>query len=217
MSINSTPNAQQQFRAIIKDSIIIGLCIVILCFLLFDCNGKKCPEPEESIVYDTVYKAERIDTVYIPRPYAVYRPGNVPEPLEKWDTIYIQEFDDLEKDLIINDYYSFYIYKDTIPNKYGNVVIEDTISRNKIISRGVTTSLNIPEVTKTITLVQPKRAAVFIGADLFGSKEELAAGYGVNLSLKTKKDRIVEVGYNQFFGGKGYFSIGYKHKISLRK
>lgn len=211
------PNMRQTYKSIVKDSVIGFLCIVVIILLLLRGCGNKKEEkkPEPTIVYDTIYKEERIDTLFIPKPYAVYLPGNVPKPLEKWDTLYIP--DEVDTAAILEDYHSFYIYSDTIKNKYGYVVIDDTISRNKIYSRGATTRLQIPEVTRTITLVQPKRSALFIGAGVFGNQNDIAAGYNVNLSMKTKKDRMLEVGYNQFFGGKGYFTIGYKQKISFRK
>lgn len=218
MNLSNIPNPQNEFKSIVKDSIIIALCVVLMLILLFrGCGKGDESKPEPTIVYKTIYKHERLDTIYTPKLLTRYLRPNAPKIFEKWDTLYIEQVMDVDTAEILRDYNSYLIYKDTVKNKYGYVVINDTVSRNRILSRGVTTELRIPEVTKTITLTQPKRAALFIGGGIFGNQKDLAAGYNVNLALKTRKDKMIEVGYNQFFGGQGYFSLGYKHKISFNK
>jgi len=168
----------------------------------------------ESIKIDTVWVSVKADTFYIPKIITHYPPGKVPPALEKWDTLYVIE--DIDTAAILQDYFSFNLYSDTLKNKYGYVLVNDTISRNKILGRGVKTDLLVPEVTKTITLIE-KRNQVYLGGELLGNIKESAAGFGLNVSLKTKQDRMVETGYVQLFNGIGYFKLGYKHKLSFKK
>lgn len=217
MQLSNIPNPQSEFKSIVKDSVIIALCIVIMVILLSKSCGKKESEPNQTTVYDTIYKQERLDTIYTPKLLTRYLRPDAPKVFEKWDTLYIEQLKDVDTSEILRDYNSFLIYKDTVRNKYGYVVINDTLTMNRIVSRGVITELKVPEVTKTVTLSQPKRAALFIGGGVFGNQKDLAAGYDVNVAFKTRGDKIIEIGYSQFFGGQGYFSLGYKHKISFNK
>lgn len=208
-------NKQRDF----KDVMLFAFACVIVILLMFKSCGRGEPRyiDKEKVVYKTVYKNERLDTVYIPRLLTKYIAGKAPKPFEKWDTLYLEQIKDVDTAQILEDYYSFYVYSDVIKHKYGRTFITDTISRNEIIGRQVTHDLLIPEVTKTITLTQPKRAALFVGGSILSNPKELAAGYNVNLSLKTKKDKMIEVGYNQLFSGQAYYSLGFKQKISFRK
>lgn len=194
---------------------ILFIAIVIL-LVLRKCGGKPA-EIKETIKIDTVYKDVKADTFYIPQRFVTYLPGKVPKPLEKWDTLYLIEPTDTAA--ILQGYYSFNLYSDTVKvQDYGSAIISDTVSRNRVLGRGVKYNLKIPEVTKTITrTIIEKKNQFYVGAGMFGNPKEIAAGYEVNLSLKTKQDRIVEVGYIQEFNGIGYYKIGYKHKLSFKK
>lgn len=193
--------------------LILFIAVVILLYLQ-KCNGNGSGT---IIKTDTVWVQEKTDTQYIPQIVNHYLPGKAPKPFEKWDTLYLTEIKDVDTAAILQDYFSFNTYADTLKNKYGYVLVSDTITRNKIAGRGVETNLLVPEVTKTITLTQPKKNQVYAGFGLFGSQKDFAGGYELNLSLKTKQDRILGVGYDQFFNGGGYFKIEYRHKITFKK
>lgn len=171
----------------------------------------------ETVTIDTVWLPVKQDTAYIPQPYAVYLPGKAPPAFEKWDTLYLPEIMPVDTAAILQDYFSFYVYDDEVKHKYGRTFIKDTVSRNKIVGRQVTHDLLVPSITKTITLTMPPKNQVYLGAALFGNQREPASGYGIDISLKTKHDRILEAGWLQQFNGEGFFKIGYKHKISLKK
>lgn len=190
--------------------------IIILLFLN-KCGKDRVVESEPTVIYDTVYKEERIDTVYVPQLLTRYLPGKAPKAFEKWDTLYIPELTEVDTAAILEDYHSFYVYGDVITHKYGRTFINDTISRNEILGRSVTHDFLIPTITKTITLTEPKKTQLYVGGSMLGNPQELAAGFNVNLSLKTKKDKIIEVGYSQLFSGQAFYSLGFKQKISFRK
>lgn len=201
--------------------VLLGLFLVLVIILLF----KKCDcgrtTPTETVRVDTVYKEVKGEVVYVPKVDTMYFTKTTSKtiPYRVFDTLYLPELVELEPDTaaIIANYTKAFLYSDTIKNKYGNIIINDTLTRNRIYGRGVKTNLLIPEVTKTITLTQPRRNMVFIGANLLGSETDFFKGYNVNLSLKTKQDRMIEVGYNQLFGGEHYYSLGLKWKLSFTK
>ncbi len=199
----------------LKDVFILALIILLIIFFLKYCG--KGGTIVESVKYDTVWVHEKKDTQYLPVETVVYRPGKVPPALEKWDTLYIEGITEVDTAAILQEFHSFRLYSDTLKNKYGYVLVQDTISRNKILGRGVKTDLLIPEVTKTITLVKPPRNQVYYGGGLFGSQKDALQGYELNLSFKTKTDQIVEAAWMQNFSGQGYVGIRYKRLIRLKK
>lgn len=198
-----------------KNIFILAL-VVIIIFLLFKyCNGSRDTIVKETIKYDTTWVTLKGDTVYKPVVKNHYLPGEN-QIFEKWDTLYwVGEVDTAE---IINNYFSYNTYSDTVKNKYGKIIINDTLSRNQIQSRGVITDLKVPEVTKTIErTILDKRVQLYAEFGLLGNTKDLASGVDVGLSLKTKNDRMVGIGYETLFNGGNYWKLKYAHKISFKK
>lgn len=203
-----------QYRRIV----IAALFLVVVIFLVF--RKCACGKGEtKTVKIDTVYKEIKGEVFYIPKVDTVFftRTTTKLVPYLTLDTLYIPELKDVDTIAILSDYYKARIYRDTLKNQYGYISLTDTISQNKIKGRGVKTSLLIPEITRTITLSQPKRNQIYIGAGLFGNEDDYLDGYNVNLALKTRRDKMIEVGYNQLFNGAHYYSLGMKFKISFRK
>ncbi len=202
-----------------KNYIIIGLIAAfVIVLLLLKCGNNS--QRNTSVKIDTVYKELKGDIVYIPEVDTIYYPKNVYVPTNPdliIDTLYLPELIDVDTVNILREYYATALYKDTIRNQYGYIAVIDSISRNRIKSRQVKTALSIPEVTKTITLSQPKRAQVYLGANFLGREDDPILGYNVNVSFKTKRDKFIEAGYSQFYGGEHFYSLGLKFKISFRK
>lgn len=201
-----------------KNFLLIASFIAIAILLyLQKCGGGSTIE---SIKIDTVWKEVKADTFYIPKTDTTiiektkYRLREV--ITDRFDTLYLPELQDVDTLLILADYFKSNIYKDTIKNQYGYIAITDTVNQNQLKGRSASTNLSIPEITKTITLVD-KRNHVYIGAAILGNQKDFASGYEFNLSLKTKKDRIIEAGYVNLFNGMGYYKIGYRHKLSVKK
>ena len=202
-------------------SIIIAALVIIVVVLLFvwQCRNNSAEQP--TVTIDTTYDKVRTEIVYIPIEDTIFYPKD--KIRFKWDTLYLESLPDTitttEFDIRpeIFDYYATRVYGDTMAHKYGEIIISDTISQNKLKGREVITDFNIPMVTKTITLTQPKRAMVFIGANFLGSEVDPLGGFNVNLSLKTRQDRMLEVGYTQLYGLSHYYSLGLKWKLSFRK
>jgi len=193
-----------------------GIIAIVILLLLMKCGRSGDGKPKIEI--KTVIKEVKGDTVYVPQVNNIYhdRIRYVPtNPDLIIDTMYLPELIDTLS--ILKDYYAHVVYKDTLRNQYGYISVTDTISQNRIKSRQVKTALSIPEVTKTITLTQPKKAQIYLGANFLGNQDDPLLGYNVNISLKTKRDKFIEAGYNQFYGGTSFYSLGLKFKISFRK
>ena len=70
----------------------------------------------------------------------------------KWRTRIVTEHDTIPTDIdtlsILKDYYSKYFYTDTLDlDSLGNIVINDTISKNQIIFREINPNIYIPTTT----------------------------------------------------------------------
>lgn len=201
---------------------IITLSLLIILIILLKSLCKPSPPVVASVKTDTVYIPVKADTFYKPKPYAVYLNHKPIGSTIIFDTLYLpEEITDSECITYYNqlkDYFSrTYIYRDSIPNKYGKIYIDDTVTQNMIKGRGLRTSLMIPEITKTITLIQPKKNEMYVGAGLLGNRNTILKGYEFNLSLKNKQDKIFGVGYEQLFNGTGFFKAEYRQKISFKK
>jgi hypothetical protein len=200
-------------------NIIIALLVIgiIILLLLQKCGGGGIVE---SVKIDTVYKLVKADTFYIPKTDTTiiettkYKLREV--ITDRFDTLYLPELQDVDTLRILAEFYKSNIYKDTIKNDYGYIALTDTINQNKIAGRSASTRLSIPEITKTITLID-KRNQVYLGGGIWGSQKDFLSGIELNLSLKTKQDRIVGLGYQNLFNAGSFYKLEYRHKISFKK
>lgn len=113
----------------------------------------------------------------------------------------------------VSDYTAQRIYSDTQAVKFGKVIINDTINKNRIQGRGILTDFIIPTITKTV-YQQPKRK-FFLGADLYGSPGAILQGAGPVISMQNKRDQIIEAGAYFNNTGQPIYRIGIRAKIHL--
>lgn len=195
----------------------ISLILFVLCLVLYTCNGclkgklAKMEQPKgEVIKRDTTVK-----TVYVKTTDSFYR--EVPKPYRIVDSFIAFEVQSVDTLTILRDHFASVFYIDSIETKYGKVKISDTLSKNRLIGRGVVTDFTIPHTTTTITnTVQQKTTQLYAGLNLQGSKENILSGIGGSLMLKTKQDRIYEVGALIGPDGRLIYQAGIKFKISLK-
>lgn len=156
----------------LKNNFGITIFAAITLVIILSRSCDRCGKVIERVKIDTVYKTVKQDTAYIPIVRNVYLPGKAPKAFEKWDTLYIPGLTEVDTVAILQDYYSFNIYSDTLSNDYGFVLVNDTISRNKILGRGFRSEFLIPEITKTITITKLRKPKKWgIG---------LQTGWGIN-------------------------------------
>ena len=191
--------------------IIIGLIIVI--FLLRECRGEKNSSPTEPVTvvkvetkYDTI--VETVET-YIPeyRTKVKWKTKTVHDTIEIHDTIPIDTASVLE------DYFATYAYTDTLRKDSVTFVINDTISQNKILSRGIKYNLVYPT-----TIIQTEREVnkreLYLGFGIGGDRQQLSF-VGSELLLRNKKERIygVGLGINNNFEPILTFKMSWKVKL----
>jgi hypothetical protein len=161
----------------------------------------------------------------------VTEPITITKTVTKWDTLKIDSLvyvpkwrtkittihDTIPADIdtlsILKDYYAKYFYTDTLSlDSLGNIVINDTISRNSILFREIQPNVLIPTTTVTNT-VYINENEFYGGFGLQGRTDQLNY-LGGELLWKNKKKQVYGfgIGVNQDFqpvlSGRMYWKIG---------
>lgn len=201
---------------------LIIAMLVIVIILLLTCNKRKpdVQQPVNTIVKtDTVIVKESFDIpVYVPQPYAVIRDKVVYR--NKIDTL----IEYVESDDIVKDWRDAHLYADTQATKYGQLIINDTITKNRIAGRSIKTNFSIPVITNTVTstITEPRRVKGFAVATLQGTSINPLSAFGGGFMLQFKNDNAVEL--QAIFHKLALpnwptqqFQLSYKQKISFTK
>ena len=149
---------------------------------------------------------ETVET-YIPQYRTKIKYKTVHDTIEVHDTIPIDTAS------ILKDYFETYAYTDTLKTDSVTFVINDTISQNKILSRGINYSLIYPTTIITTEREINKRE-LYIGFGLGGDKQQLSY-VGSELLLRNKKQRIygIGLGINNSFEPILTFKMSWKVKF----
>jgi hypothetical protein len=184
---------------------IQNLLIIILAVVLLyqsQCSKKDPIEPEVIVTIETKWDTVNVtQTEYVP----------------KWRTKVVTEHDTIPQDIdtmsILRDYYAKYHYTDTLTlDTLGFLVLNDTISKNSVLSRSFTSDISIPTTTITKEIYLKKRE-FFWGMGLNGDPSQLNY-LGGEFMYKNKQRNMfgVGVGVNQdlqpVFSGRMYWKIG---------
>jgi hypothetical protein len=176
---------------ITRSNLFLSTCLLAAILLLIFTKGCKCNggDGKTTIKYGTVYKQVKGETVYIPKIDTIIKSTTRTKTDFHFDTLYIDQeiIKDVDTVAILKDFYSKVIYKDTQTIQYGKIIIQDTITKNRIASRKLSYDLKIPEITKTVTLTKPQRVvlSVALGGVYNQYIKELSVGGGLNLKLKS--------------------------------
>jgi len=114
---------------------------------------------------------------------------------------------------IVNDYMRIYAYSDTINVDSNTFVINDTISQNKIQSRGFEAKITEKTILTTITKAAKAKNTLYLGfrGDLSESNglEVLSPGIVLNVKNKALIGLNVDLGLNRQirYGAGIYFKI----------
>jgi hypothetical protein len=157
--------------------IIIALLVVAL-FLQRQCSSPDVVEKVTTeIKYDTINKQT---SVYVP----------------KWNTrteVNIDTFlSPVDSLAILKEFYTLYNYIDTVGTDSVKIVINDSVTTNKIIARQVDYKVIYPTITITKEKFV-KETQYYYGLSLGGSKEGFDY-VGPELLLKTKSDKVYGLG-----------------------
>ena len=186
---------------------ILIVVLLIIIFLMRECSGTTDNGNGGGKIDTTVIETVKWDTLRIPE--VTYVP--------KWRTKYVTKTvpTDVDTAAILKDYYSLYYYSDTLEiDSIGNIVINDTVTQNKIVSRTPKVSISIPTITKEITINNYiNNREFYYGFGIQGTTNQMNF-IGGDLMYRTKKKTAygLSFGINQNFapviGGRMYWKIG---------
>ena len=128
---------------------------------------------------------------------------------------------------LLKDYYSKVLYKDVLvlPDSLGTIAVTDTISQNKIFGRTFDAKVKQREIKETLIVKELPKTQVFYGFTGGFNKADVVSNVGAGLLVKTKKDKIYQIGIgvaNRVTDGTSgalspYIGAGVFWKIKLRK
>jgi hypothetical protein len=191
----------------IKDYLIIILAFFAMVWLYESCHSSSAVI--ESIKTDTVYQTN-VTTRWKQGkdiPYVIIATDTV------HDSVQITVHDTIR---IVSDYMRTYAYSDTIKVDSNTFVINDTISQNKIQSRGFEAKITEKTILTTITKAAKAKNTLYLGfrGDLSESNGLEVLSPGIMLNAKNKALIGLNVNINKNFNigysGSVYFKIGKK-------
>tara|TARA_B110000967_G_scaffold107280_1_gene109985 strand:+ start:218 stop:829 length:612 start_codon:yes stop_codon:yes gene_type:complete len=185
--------------------IVLIAVILILVISQVQCGIGNTPEVVTTIKVET-----KLDTIYLSKT------KYIPQKKTIVDTIYQEIPAEVDTLTILKDYFSKVVYRDTINiDTFGTLVIEDTISRNLIISRELFSNIVLPTTTVTKTTLENKRI-LYAGASLSGNREVINQ-LGVGLMLKGKNDKLYGLGLGLNSNLQPLITGSIYWKVSIRK
>jgi hypothetical protein len=186
------------------------ICMAII-ILMRSCTGGHGEPPSPVVKFDTVI-LHVTDTIIKETLIPVEKIVNhTPAPITVTDTIFLTEVEKVDTLAILKDYFTTRKYSDTNHLEgYGNIIINDAITQNKIKNREIQYNLNIPQVTKTVI---QKRNQWFGGIDIGGTKQWIS--FGPDLELINKKDQAYHIGVSFTTENQYYFHLGTSWKIKF--
>jgi hypothetical protein len=201
-----------------KHTLTLLAVFIILLFALYTCNRCNPVNIDEPKI-DTVFVKVKDSSGWYRPNITTIEPGRIPANKPKPESV--DSFPTFEEEpffvdtaAILKDYYSKVFYSDTTKTRYGNVIIKDTVTENRISARQVITDFNIPVITKTVT--QPKRTQVYIGMNVQGMPTSPITAFGPSIMLKTKQDKVIELGALTA-GHYWMYQASLKFKLSFKK
>jgi hypothetical protein len=127
---------------------------------------------------------------------------------------------------LLKDYYSKVLYKDTLvlPDSLGIVSLLDTISQNRILGRTFNASVKQRTIKETMIVKELPKTQVYYGLTGGFNKADVVSNVGAGLLIKTKKDKIYNLGIgvsnrvsdgtngtlSPYIGGGVYWKIKFK-------
>lgn len=198
------------------------LFIFIMCLLVFRgciCNGNTKGDeiPKiETVRVDTFWNGYKVDTFYTPAVGKISKPKTI----TLHDTLEMPgEYLPVDTAAILQDYYSTAHYSDTQHIPQGTIVINDAVTKNRIASRNLIADLQIPTITKTVTITEqyPRRVVLYAGGGLFGNQTTPIWGIEGNLGIQFKNLKMYSVGYMINKTGDPLYTFRFALPLRLRR
>jgi hypothetical protein len=221
----------------LKTILIMALCVVLL---MRGCETEDVKDIEIVEVDGKDYELikQTIDTVFVTKEVKV--PTYIPKYITKVETVEVEIPIDIDTLAIVEKYFSTYQVKDTLNLSYefpngvtdslgnkpspnlGFGIITDNISQNSIISRDVDWTFQIPTIYNTSIVKELPKTQLYWGLNGGFNREDVITNISGSLLLKTKKDKIFQLGLGVQNNSNiqqlsPYISAGMYWKISLGK
>ena len=204
-------------------NIAIALLIVVVVFQ--QCGGNKKVTGEIVKVDGKKYELikHEIDTFEIVKTKVVTKRG---------EDIYHETIKEViiptivDTQALLQDYFAKNIYKDTLnlPDSLGTVSLIDTITQNKILGRTFNASVKQRTIKETLIVKELPKTQVYYGLTGGFNKADVVSNVGAGLLIKTKKDKIYNLGVgvsnrvtdgtngtlSPYIGGGVYWKIKFK-------
>jgi len=178
-------------------NITIIVLIVIILLEYFNPGGKM---PGRTIKIDgkkyEVIKHE-IDTVEVEKVKVVTKKGkDIIHEVIDVDTMILTQLKDVDSAAILKDYLAKIIYKDTLhlPDSLGTIALTDTITKNRILGRTFNAKVKQREIKETMIVKELPKTQVYYGFTGGFNKTDVVSNVGTGLLIKTKKDKIYQLG-----------------------
>jgi hypothetical protein len=191
----------------IKQYLIIILAFFAMVWLYESCHSSSVVI--ESVKTDTVYKT-KVTTRWV-------KGNSIPYVIIATDTVHDSvKYTVHDTVRIMTDYMRTYAYSDTINVDSNTFVINDTISQNKIQSRGFEAKITEKTILTTITKAAKAKNTLYLGfrGDLSESNGLEVLSPGIMLNAKNKALIGLNVNINKNFNigysGSVYFKLGKK-------
>ena len=127
---------------------------------------------------------------------------------------------------LLKDFFAKNIYKDTLqlPDSLGTIAMIDTITQNKILGRTFNASVKQRTIKETMIVKELPKTQVYYGLTGGFNKADVVSNLGAGLLIKTKKDKIYNLGIgvanrvsdgtngtlSPYIGGGVYWKIKFK-------
>jgi hypothetical protein len=204
-------------------NIAIALLIVVVVFQ--QCGGNKTKTGEIVKVDGKKYELikHEIDTFEVVKTKVVIKKG---------EDIYHETIKEVviptivDTQALLQDFFAKNIYKDTLqlPDSLGTIAMIDTITQNKILGRTFNASVKQRTIKETMIVKELPKTQVYYGITGGFNKEDVVSNVGAGLLIKTKKDKIYNLGIgvanrvsdgtngtlSPYIGGGVYWKIKFK-------
>lgn len=192
----------------IKDYLLIILIAFVSVWIYVEATGNNKPSTFNPKDYEKV--VEIIDTQYLPKYYPKYIKGDS-FIFEAVDTIQVEVHDTVQ---VVNDYLTVKAYSDTIKQDSNIFVIEDTITQNRIKSRGFTAKITEKTIYVKEYYAEKAKYGLYLGirGDFRQDNGLDVVSPGLMLNAKNKAliglNVNINKNYNISYSGSVYFKIG---------
>jgi hypothetical protein len=138
-----------------------------------------------------------IDTVEVEKVKVVTKKGkDIVHEVIDVDTLVLKELVNVDSAAILKDYLAKIVYKDTLvlDDGLGTIALTDTITKNRILGRTWDAKVKERVIKEELIVKEPAKNQVYYGLNAGFNKEDYVSAIGAGVILKTKKDKIYQLG-----------------------